>query len=95
MSSEEKQEKQEKLAKQVTGEELEVMLTEWDQPLVVDAYATWYVYLSGSAKTIADAPFLTFCIFSLMEQVRSLLVDGTGIRGGGSEVKGQGALCQD
>lgn len=28
-------------AKLVSGEELEVMLTEWDQPLVVDAYATW------------------------------------------------------
>ena len=27
----------------VSGEELEVMLTEFDQPLVVDAYATWYV----------------------------------------------------
>lgn len=25
----------------VTGEELERLLTEWDEPLVVDAYATW------------------------------------------------------
>lgn len=32
---------EEKIAKHVTGEELELMLTEWDQPLVVDAYATW------------------------------------------------------
>jgi len=32
-----------KLAKMVSGEELETMLQEWDQPLVVDAYATWYV----------------------------------------------------
>ena len=31
----------EKFAKQVSGEELERMLTEWDQPLVIDAYATW------------------------------------------------------
>jgi len=31
----------EKFAKQVTGEELEMMLTEWDRPLVIDAYATW------------------------------------------------------
>jgi hypothetical protein len=31
----------EKLAKQVTGEQLEKMLQEWDTPLVVDAYATW------------------------------------------------------
>lgn len=31
----------EKLAKQVTGEQLETMLQEWDTPLVVDAYATW------------------------------------------------------
>lgn len=30
-----------KAAPVVTGEELELMLTEWDQPLVVDAYATW------------------------------------------------------
>jgi hypothetical protein len=32
-----------KAAPLVSGEELEKMLTEWDQPLVVDAYATWYV----------------------------------------------------
>lgn len=31
----------EKVARDVTGEELEIMLTEWDQPLLVDAYATW------------------------------------------------------
>lgn len=30
-----------KMAKMVTGEELEGMLQLWDQPLVVDAYATW------------------------------------------------------
>ena len=30
-----------KVAKQVTGEELEMMMAEWDMPLVVDAYATW------------------------------------------------------
>jgi len=30
-----------KEAKLVSGEQLEMMLTEWDQPLVVDAYATW------------------------------------------------------
>mmetsp|Transcript_22559 Transcript_22559/g.31489 ORF Transcript_22559/g.31489 Transcript_22559/m.31489 type:complete len:176 (-) Transcript_22559:207-734(-) len=32
---------EEKAAPMVTGAELEIMLTEWDQPLVVDAYATW------------------------------------------------------
>lgn len=31
----------EKVAKQVTGEQLEAMLQEWETPLVVDAYATW------------------------------------------------------
>jgi hypothetical protein len=36
-----------KAATTVTGEELELMLTEWDLPLVVDAYATWYDYLYG------------------------------------------------
>jgi thioredoxin len=30
-----------KAAPLVSGEELEVMLTEWDAPLVIDAYATW------------------------------------------------------
>jgi hypothetical protein len=30
-----------KEAKLVSGEELEVMLTEWELPLVLDAYATW------------------------------------------------------
>jgi thioredoxin len=30
-----------KAAVMVNGEELEKMLTEWDTPLVVDAYATW------------------------------------------------------
>jgi hypothetical protein len=34
---------EEKAARLVSGAELEVMLTEWDTPLVVDAYATWYV----------------------------------------------------
>lgn len=33
-----------KAAKEVTGEELELMLTEWDTPLLVDAYATWWVF---------------------------------------------------
>eukprot|EP00529_Nitzschia_sp_RCC80_P036931 CAMPEP_0113486260 /NCGR_PEP_ID=MMETSP0014_2-20120614/24904_1 /TAXON_ID=2857 /ORGANISM="Nitzschia sp." /LENGTH=189 /DNA_ID=CAMNT_0000379925 /DNA_START=98 /DNA_END=667 /DNA_ORIENTATION=+ /assembly_acc=CAM_ASM_000159 len=31
----------EKAAPMVSGEELEMMLTEWDTPLVVDCYATW------------------------------------------------------
>jgi hypothetical protein len=31
-----------KVASMVSGEELEKMLVELDQPLVVDAYATWY-----------------------------------------------------
>ena len=30
-----------KAAPLVSGAELEVVLTEWDEPLVVDAYATW------------------------------------------------------
>lgn len=31
----------EKAATMVTGAELEKMLTEWEEPLVIDAYATW------------------------------------------------------
>lgn len=32
---------EEKAAPLVSGEKLETMLTEWDEPLVIDAYATW------------------------------------------------------
>jgi len=32
---------EEKAAPMVTGEELELMMTDWDEPLVVDAFATW------------------------------------------------------
>ena len=35
------EEDENKAAPLVSGEDLEVMLTEWDQPLVIDAYATW------------------------------------------------------
>jgi hypothetical protein len=58
---------EEKAARLVSGAELEVMLTEWDTPLVVDAYATWYVLfeamghrghavgvLRGSHKSFSD-----------------------------------------
>jgi hypothetical protein len=34
------------LVNQVTGEELEVMMQEWEQPLIVDAYATVSTVLS-------------------------------------------------
>jgi hypothetical protein len=30
-----------KAAVSITGEELERLLTEWEKPLVIDAYATW------------------------------------------------------
>jgi len=30
-----------KAAPLVTGEQLEIMLQEWDTPLVIDAFATW------------------------------------------------------
>jgi hypothetical protein len=33
---------EEKAASLVSGEELEMMLQELDQPLVIDAYATWW-----------------------------------------------------
>lgn len=32
---------EDKAAPLVSGADLEIMLTEWDEPLVVDAYATW------------------------------------------------------
>jgi hypothetical protein len=33
----------EKAAPVISGEELEMMMQDWELPLVVDAYATWYV----------------------------------------------------
>lgn len=41
-----------KEAQLVSGEQLEVMLTEWDSPLVLDAYATWYVFLLDEYKSV-------------------------------------------
>ena len=35
------------VAKSVTSEELEIMMTDFEQPLVIDAYATWYVPLES------------------------------------------------
>lgn len=28
-------------AREVTGEELEVEMTEWEQPMILDVFATW------------------------------------------------------
>ena len=38
-----------KAAKEVTGEELELMLEDWEQPLVLDAYATWVRLIPNTA----------------------------------------------
>jgi hypothetical protein len=46
--------------KSVTGEELEVMMQEWDQPLVLDAYATVSI---------------KFCRFSAHLQTTNVLFD--------------------
>lgn len=32
-------------APSISGEELETMMTEWDTPMVIDAYATWCGYV--------------------------------------------------
>lgn len=52
----------EKVARDITGEELEVMLTEWDQPLVLDAYATWYVFSLCESECMLSYT-LTFIIY--------------------------------
>ena len=43
-----------KAAPQVSGEELEVMLQDWDQPLVIDAYATWYVSWGDAWRSASE-----------------------------------------
>ena len=53
-----------KAAKEVTGEELELMLEDWEQPLVLDAYATWVRFIS---KTVC-----LNTIIKLLTQVSSL-----------------------
>ena len=42
----------EKAAPAVTGADLEMMLQEWDTPLVVDAYATWCVSDCSACGTL-------------------------------------------
>lgn len=67
---------EEKAAPLVSGADLEVMLTEWDQPLVVDAYATWcvcffslprrcglFLFLSLSTGPHRRVPFCA-CVFA-------------------------------
>ncbi len=44
-----------KAAPSVSGEELEVMFQDWDTPMVIDAYATWYVRKKSLARI--DAKF--------------------------------------
>jgi hypothetical protein len=47
-----------KAAVSITGEELERLLTEWEKPLVIDAYATWYDF---SMKDTADIKAVSCC----------------------------------
>jgi hypothetical protein len=56
-----------KAAPIVTGEELEKLLTEWDTPLVVDAYATWSVCFIRSFGCIYANWLLLYCY---MDRVR-------------------------
>lgn len=44
-----------KSAPMVNGEQLELMLQEWDTPLVIDAYATWYVSCRSVSFTYCSA----------------------------------------
>jgi hypothetical protein len=44
-----------KAAKEVTGEELELMLEDWEQPLVLDAYATWVRFIPNTACCMSIA----------------------------------------
>ena len=67
-----------KEAKVVSGEELEVMLTEWDSPLVVDAYATWYACLISLSFSPCSQGLLTdICDYRLLvSQVWPMLAHG-------------------
>ena len=57
---------EDKVARDVSGEELEIMLTEWDQPLILDAYATW----CGPCVLVS---FQTCIEFVLLQQVRKYI----------------------
>jgi hypothetical protein len=76
---------EEKAAPLVTGEQLEIMLQEWDTPLVVDAYATWYVTQHNLRSTYVSLNLalfrsrlhhLHFFLLRLNKQVRTLSTDG-------------------
>lgn len=45
-----------KAAPSVSGEELEVMFQDWDTPMVIDAYATWYVRKKISREWMRNLP---------------------------------------
>lgn len=44
----------------VSGEQLEMMLTELEQPLVIDAYATWSVHDFPAAFSLYICPYILF-----------------------------------
>jgi hypothetical protein len=46
----------ENFAPVVSGEELELALADMDQPLVVDAYATWYVTTLAAKERKGSTP---------------------------------------
>jgi hypothetical protein len=50
----------EKFVEMVSGERLEVMMQEWEQPLVVDAYATVSLSFGGRADWGVDSSL--FCV---------------------------------
>lgn len=55
-------------APSISGEELETMMTEWDQPLIIDAYATW------CGPCILMSPEFEACAQELKGKVRMVKV---------------------
>jgi hypothetical protein len=62
----------EKAAPVITGEELEMMMQDWELPLVVDAYATWYVrfFCFHSNSYLISITLLSSCQHELSSSTR-------------------------
>lgn len=54
----------EKVAQEVTGEELELMLEEWEQPLLLDAYATWVRFIRNHGSVRPLCFHVSYILFS-------------------------------
>jgi hypothetical protein len=97
---------EEKAAPLITGADLEVLLADLDTPLVIDAYATWCVFVCVDFFRVVYNVSTIFYLVLISQlsiaqcsniyslQVWSMFINGSGIRRSGTRIEGEGTICQ-